>query len=376
VDDGFGGYTHPQLLFLNDFANRGGENEWYVSLNNIGLLVEEDYDVYYTNGPSSGVGNGIGGRTNDFVLAGYSDIMYTCGNLGVNTIANGDFQNDAGDDVGVLTAWMDQGGKDMFLTGDDLGSDLAQAGVATLNFLEQYMGVTVATSSVRSFIGNQTTPLVVPIVGNPVFLPSSSLQNWIAFGGCAQINTFDGVNVIAGGQRIAEFVDPLGIGYTFSAATLKTGVGSAGTSRTISLPYDLMYVNTNPAAPGNPLPARAQLLRDVLSYMGIAGDSGNVSGTENTPAVRFAASNYPNPFNPSTTIKYSMPKAGHLLLNVYNVRGQLVKTLIDGNRPAGADQTIVWDGTNNQGSTVSSGVYFYEARTGGQVVVQKMALVK
>ena len=42
----------------------------------------------------------------------------------------------------------------------------------------------------------------------------------------------------------------------------------------------------------------------------------------------------------------------------------------------GADQTIVWDGTNNQGSSVSSGVYFYEARTGGEVKVQKMALVK
>ena len=137
-----------------------------------------------------------------------------------------------------------------------------------------------------------------------------------------------------------------------------------------------MFIHTDPAAGGTALPARAQLLKDVLLYFGIEGDSDNVSGTENIPGIRFATSNYPNPFNPSTTIKYSMPKAGHLTLNVYNVRGQLVKTLIDGNRPAGADQTIVWDGTNNQGSNVSSGVYFYEARTGGEVTVQKMALVK
>jgi hypothetical protein len=302
--------------------------------------------------------------------------MYTCGNLGVNTIANGDYNNDAGDDVGVLTAWLDQGGKDMFLTGDDLVSDLAQAGVLTLRFAEQYLGVSLSTANIRTFIGNQTTPLVYPIAGNPVFLPSSSLQSWIAFGGCNAINTFDGVNVTNGGVRIAEFNDPLGIGYSFSAATLKTGVGAAQTSRTLSLPYDLLYIHTDPSAPGNPLPGRSQLLRDVLEYFGITGDSGNVTGTENIPGLRFAASNYPNPFNPSTTIKYSMPKAVHLTLNVYNVRGQLVKTLIDGNRPAGADQIIVWDGTNNQGSTVSSGVYFYEARTGGQVVVQKMALVK
>ena len=57
----------------------------------------------------------------------------------------------------------------MFLTGDDLGSDLAQAGVVTLRFLENYMGLSVQTSNVRSFIGNQTTPLVYPIAGNPVF---------------------------------------------------------------------------------------------------------------------------------------------------------------------------------------------------------------
>ena len=58
------------------------------------------------------------------------------------------------------------------------------------------------------------------------------------------------------------------------------------------------------------------------------------------------------------------------------MRGQLVKTLIDGRRPAGEDQTIVWDGTNNQGAAVSAGVYFFEARAGGEVKVQKMALVK
>ena len=81
-------------------------------------------------------------------------------------------------------------------------------------------------------------------------------------------------------------------------------------------------------------------------------------------------------FNPSTMIKYSMPKAGHLTINSYNVRGQLIKALIDGKRPAGADQSIIWDGTDNLGQTVSSGIYFYEARTGGEVKVQKMALVK
>ena len=86
--------------------------------------------------------------------------------------------------------------------------------------------------------------------------------------------------------------------------------------------------------------------------------------------------NHPNPFNPSTTIKYSMPRDGHLKLCVYNVRGQLVKTLIDGVRPAGADQAVAWDGTDHLGNAAASGLYFYEARTGSEVKVGKMTLVK
>ncbi len=54
--------NQPPILFWNDFANRGGENEWYCALGNLGYREQIDYDVYYTNGPSSGVGNGLGGR--------------------------------------------------------------------------------------------------------------------------------------------------------------------------------------------------------------------------------------------------------------------------------------------------------------------------
>ena len=140
------------------------------------------------------------------------------------------------------------------------------------------------------------------------------------------------------------------------------------------MPVDLMNVYTNPDAADHVLPARSQLLRDVTEYFNIIG--GEPSSVDDLPDIKFTTTNYPNPFNPSTTIKYSLPRAGHLQLSIYNVRGQLVKTLINGHRPAGADQTIIWDGTNNQGSAAASGVYFYEARTGGEVKIGKMVLLK
>ncbi|MEN8006008.1 MAG: FlgD immunoglobulin-like domain containing protein [Candidatus Krumholzibacteriota bacterium] len=369
VDD-----SHPRVLFINDFANRGGENEWYTAFSDIGLLSGWDYDIYYVNGPSSGVGNGIGGRASSLLLKDYEVILYTSGDLGVNTIANGDFNNDAGDDVGTLTDWLDIGGKDMFLTGDELASDLDQAGAATSAFAEDYMGVRVWTNSISSSIGNQVTPLVKIIAGNPVFL--GPLYTWYAYGGCPGINTFDGVEPMGGAFRLAEFTNPQGMPgfYSYSAATLNIRNPGPTESRIISMPVDLMNIYTDPSAPGSPFAARTMLLEYVLNYFGIWSDVPDPSPV--LPGITFRAGNYPNPFNPRTTIEFSLPTAGHLKLSIFNVRGQLVKTLIDGPRPAGTGQTVVWDGSDNLGSASASGVYFLEARSAGEVMTAKMTLLR
>ena len=93
------------------------------------------------------------------------------------------------------------------------------------------------------------------------------------------------------------------------------------------------------------------------------------------PKISFTAKAYPNPFNPVTKIDFTMPKPGHLSLKIFNVRGELVRTLINEVRAEGPGH-VMWDGTTDQGKRVSSGVYFYEARTAGEVKVNKMTLVK
>ncbi len=69
--------------------------------------------------------------------------------------------------------------------------------------------------------------------------------------------------------------------------------------------------------------------------------------------------NYPNPFNPSTTIRYDVPVSGDVCLAVYDINGQLVRTLVKNSRDAGT-YTVSWQGDDNQGRMVSSGVYFYK----------------
>jgi hypothetical protein len=85
--------------------------------------------------------------------------------------------------------------------------------------------------------------------------------------------------------------------------------------------------------------------------------------------------NYPNPFNPSTCITFALPRQEQVQLTVYNAVGQRIRTLINSQRPAGS-HTVVWDGKDNQGREVASGVYFYELMTGTFSKSAKMLLVR
>ena len=85
--------------------------------------------------------------------------------------------------------------------------------------------------------------------------------------------------------------------------------------------------------------------------------------------------NYPNPFNPSTEIGYTMPNDGTLKLAVYDLLGQKVVTLVNGQATAG-DYIATWNATDDAGQAVSAGVYFCRLEAGGQTAVRKMVLVK
>ena len=101
------------------------------------------------------------------------------------------------------------------------------------------------------------------------------------------------------------------------------------------------------------------------------------SGTASLPKAFALDQNRPNPFNPSTTISFSVPegKAGQVTLKVFDVRGRLVRTLSDQVRDAGS-YTLFWDGTDESGRQVASGVYFYRMQAGGFTQIRKMVLLK
>ncbi len=99
-----------------------------------------------------------------------------------------------------------------------------------------------------------------------------------------------------------------------------------------------------------------------------------ISG-EDVPTALFLEQNFPNPFNPSTTISFGTDEEGPVLLQVFDIKGALVKTLENRRLPAG-NHTSSWNATNESGRPVASGIYFYRLRAGGSDITRKMILLR
>jgi hypothetical protein len=100
------------------------------------------------------------------------------------------------------------------------------------------------------------------------------------------------------------------------------------------------------------------------------------TGAVTTPAAKLALSqNYPNPFNPSTSISYYLPSKARVAIEIYDASGGLVKRLLNEERESGA-HTIAWNGLDDRGTQVASGVYFSRLKVGKEVIARKMVLLR
>ncbi|MCK4656728.1 MAG: DNRLRE domain-containing protein, partial [candidate division Zixibacteria bacterium] len=121
---------------------------------------------------------------------------------------------------------------------------------------------------------------------------------------------------------------------------------------------------------------------ELVSSIAVARTGGRLNTTRNSlvadaivPKSYVLQQNKPNPFNPATEISFTLPSPSHVKLDVFNILGQNVKTLIDGYRPAG-DHTVTWEGRHGNGGPAASGVYFYRIEAGNFTKCKKMLLLK
>lgn len=118
----------------------------------------------------------------------------------------------------------------------------------------------------------------------------------------------------------------------------------------------------------------AAFYNEVWSLENLSDIPSAAGGNPPGPHARLEQ-NHPNPFNPNTVIGYEIPAAGRVTLGIYDVRGARVRVLVNESRPAGP-QRVTWDGRDDSGAAVASGVYVYRLRYGDELLSKKLLLLK
>jgi len=169
--------------------------------------------------------------------------------------------------------------------------------------------------------------------------------------------TEEGIDLYSYGNNYAE-------GHPFSAMNGTTvGVGYYGTDyNAVTLGFPLYYMNLG------------QVNNWITSTLEVFGEETSTTNNQ-VPASDIVLSNYPNPFNPETTIKFQLPQGGNTELSVFNTKGQLVKKLQSGHLDKGT-HTVLWNGKDEQDRPVGSGIYFYKLKSASRIRSKKMLLLK
>lgn len=114
---------------------------------------------------------------------------------------------------------------------------------------------------------------------------------------------------------------------------------------------------------------------DIYLIRIASDETGITEGDEIKPLKCYLSQNYPNPFNSSTFIRYIIAEPSDVRIKIYNQLGQAVRTLVNENKDTGK-YNVTWDGKDEQGKKLSSGVYFYELRVDAQIATRKMLYLK
>ncbi|MBD3287441.1 T9SS type A sorting domain-containing protein, partial [candidate division KSB1 bacterium] len=283
----------------------------------------------------------------------------------------GDLDNDGDEDVFIqINDW----------TGDDIEALLLNdesEGVRSFVDVAAYTGMTVQGdrkgSAILDYDMDGLLDVFIPSLqyGSILYhnLGPETPNNWIGFDLWGIQSNKDAlgswVTLYAGGKKQVR--------YTKAGQTWKLqdkpyvhfGIGQATSVDSVVICWSLgnKQVLINPA---------------INQYHKIEESSGTdvLLADIQEPQKLILAQNYPNPFNPTTTIHYILAKTEDVTLKIFNVRGEEISTLIAGeNKPAG-QHSIRWNGKDDHGSKVSSGIYIYQLQAGEVIVTKKMSLIE
>ena len=369
------------ILYIDDYHGRGtfdGLVQVYMdpalkANTPVGGALPDRFDV---NQPTAGVSNGIGAHvsaataTSIFSVA-YATVIYDSGDLDEITISEGTEHSDKSNDVKLFVDWLkgSQHMVNLLVMGDNVGLDVSTASNPVAEeLIRTICGVSVADHSYYEMTGGfaaggVANPLITGVAGGYF-----DGLTYYAAGGCPMMSDFDVLEAVGPGQYAFQYPDYSGAEYYSGILTDQLNDENQPL-KTIWLGHSFMAIRNAE----NTALARNAFLDAALQFFA-EGSSIDWTGTE-IPKVTSLSDNFPNPFNPSTRITFSLSRKSHVRLRIYDVAGRLVRVLIDETRNAGTYGTV-WDGKNKNGHATASGVYFCRMEANEYERTLKMVMLR
>jgi hypothetical protein len=278
-----------------------------------------------------------------------------------------------------LVAWLNQSSegkeRNLLMTGNDIGYELMEVGRETMGFYSVWLASSYEDNEVGT-VTIDSMPTVRDRAGGDDFLTYEDGE-FMLRGGCPTLDYYDVVDAsagLSGTQVVADYVKqdastrPAGVAYTHPTMGYQTVNLGFGMEFMVDGMEPNGYFRTG-------VNDRVDLLENVMAYFGKT-PSGPGTGIVDGGSRNALSNAYPNPFNPLTKIAYSVREAGPVTIEVYNVAGKVVRTLLDTEVEAGVSGHVVWDGKDDVGEKCASGVYFYRIAAPGFTSSRKMVMLK
>jgi len=327
--------SNPSLTQSVEFAA-------FVDLPSI-LVVDDDGGVSYeTHLQTAVTDNGyepytwsasVKGRPPLALLSSYWAVLWTTANADGSAIGAAD--------EAAMADYLDGGGNLL---------------LASMGYLSSRTGATTFTSDylhIASWTNNTSGFIMAGVAGDPI---SDGMSLGLVGGPFSP----------AGSETIVLEEPAAGIFKVDTAVKALRVEENEHTVAFLSFPFE--DVKAAEADPNN----QRTLMHRILHWFGPIP-----TGVGEQPARLSLGQNFPNPFNPTTTLSFTVPAdAGRVTLTVYSVTGQIVRTLVDADGLSAGPHSAVWDGTGADGHAVSSGVYFARLSAAGRTLSTKMALLK
>ncbi|MFH1865340.1 MAG: FlgD immunoglobulin-like domain containing protein [Candidatus Eisenbacteria bacterium] len=309
----------PSILVVDDDAGATYETYLETALGDTGYTAR----VWDAN---------VKGRPDLTELASYWTVLWTT--------ANADGSGIDVDDENNMMAYLDGGGNLMLASMGYLSSR-----IDTSAFITDYLHVDSWTSDNGGFV-------MTGVASDPI----SDGMSLLLLGGPFAPNASDGLTISA----------PADVAFTSPPGNKGLTVAEDD-HKIVFMSFPFEDVKVAEAAPNN----QKTLIARILGWFDLP------SGVEDAEIHRLALrQNFPNPFNPVTKVAFTVPEgAGRVTLTVHNVNGQVVRTLVDEELPAGP-ALAVWNGTDDSGRSLASGVYFARLVSNEQSAFRKMTLLK